>query len=72
MNNTTITVGSVTYAIKARRILLHGGIRATLTKVISNENGGCNHGVVIPSSRFYDAVVILKSHGISYSVYSGG
>ena len=72
MDNTTLTVGSITYAIKARRLLLHAGIRARTIKLVSEDVGGCAHGIVIPSSRFFDAVVILKENGISYSLLGGG
>ena len=72
MDNTTLTVGSITYAIKARRLLLHAGIRARTIKLVTEEGGGCVHGIVIPSSRFLDAVVILKENGISYSLLGGG
>ena len=73
MNNTTLTVGSVTYAIKARRLLLHAGINARTVKVEVDERGsGCVHGIVIPTSRFFDAVVILKENGIDYSLLGSG
>ncbi len=73
MENTTITVGSITYAIKARRILLHSGIRSRLVKVITEQSArGCTHGISLPSARFFDAVVALKRAGIEYSVYRGG
>lgn len=70
--NTTLTVGSVTYAIKARRLLLHEGIKAHTVKLTDGKSGGCTHGIVIPSSRFFDAVVILKKNGIDYSLFDGG
>ena len=73
LDNTTLTVGSVTYAIKARRLLLHAGIRAKVVKTVSDGTGsGCTHGIVIPSSRFFDAVVILKENGIDYALLGSG
>ena len=72
MYNTTLTVGSVTYAIKARRLLLHEGIRARTVKLTEKAENGCVHGIIIPSSRFFDAVVILKKNGIAYSLFDGG
>ena len=41
MDNTTLTVGSITYAIKARRLLLHEGIKARTVKLVTDESGGC-------------------------------
>ncbi len=71
LDNTTIIIGSVTYAVKARRLLAHDGIRARLIKLSRGESSeGCTHGIEIPSSRFFDAVVILKEGGIPYSVLS--
>ena len=71
LKNTTITVGSVTYAMKARRLLLHGGIKARLIKLLLEKtDGGCTHGIIIPTTRFFDAVVILKNANIPYSIYT--
>ena len=72
MYNTTLTVGSVTYAIKARRLLLNEGIKARTVKLTDTSGSGCLHGIIIPSSQFFDAVVILKKNGIAYSLLGGG
>ena len=61
MDNSIITLGSVTYAMKARRLLIREGIRSRLVKVLpENTDNGCTHGLVIASARFFDAVVVLK------------
>jgi len=66
-----LTVGSVTYAIKARKLLGAIGISAELIKVdASLSAAGCNFGIKIPYNRFLDAVNELKEKGISYSVYN--
>ena len=71
MNTTTITVGSVTYAIKVKKFLERAGIRAALVKVDSSKSEkGCTYGININSANFYDAVSILKNTGIEYSVYT--
>ena len=71
MNTTTITVGSVTYAIKVKKLLERAGIRSRLINVdASVTENGCTYGINIDSSMLYDAVVILKGNGISYSVYN--
>lgn len=73
LDNTTIAVGSITYAVKARRLLARGGIKTRLIKLSSSESAsGCAHGIVIASARFFDAVVILKENGIPYSLYREG
>lgn len=71
MNKTTITVGSVTYAIKLRKLLIKAGIGSRLVKVDNTSlNKGCSHGVEILDSDFYQAIVIMKDNGIEYSVYN--
>lgn len=73
MENTTLILGSVTYAVKARRLLARSGINARLIKLSGKETAdGCSHGIELASSRFFEAVVILKENGIAYSLYNGG
>ena len=70
MRDTIITVGSVTYAIKCKKLLNKNGIRSKLIKVDPgiNENG-CTYGVEFPKESFYSAVSILRQENISYRVY---
>ncbi len=71
MKQTTITVGSVTYAIKAKKALLGIGIKSKLIKVDSSERElGCEYGVEFPSVYFLDAVAELKKQKIHYSLYN--
>ena len=72
MNKIIITVGSVTYAIKSRKLLSGIGIHSKLIKVdaLISKNG-CTHGLEISKKHFLDAVMILKMNGIPYSVYEG-
>lgn len=71
MNKTTITVGSVTYAIKVRKLLERAGVKSKLIKVDSSKTkSGCTYGIELQPSFFYDAVNVLKNNGISYSVYN--
>lgn len=69
MNKITITVGSVTYAIKSRKLLSGNGIPSKLVKIdaLLSKNG-CTHGLEISKNHFLDAVMILKTNGIPYSV----
>ena len=72
LNSIIVTVGTVTYAIKLRKLLLREGIRSKLVKVDSSKNkGGCTHGVEVENRDFYRTVSILKNNGIAYSVYNG-
>ncbi len=72
MNTTVLTVGSITYAMKARKMLLRDGIASKLIKVNGNNIGtGCNHALEIDSQDFFSATVILKENHIAFSVFSG-
>ena len=52
--------------MKLRRLLVRSGIKSKLVKVVNN---GCLHGVEINSIDFYNAIMIIREHGIEYSVY---
>lgn len=70
MNNIIVTVGAVTYAIKLRKLLSHGGIQSKLVKVEDSKGGlGCIHGVELRESDFLSAVFIMKENRIEYSIY---
>ena len=70
LNNIIVTVGSVTYAIKLRRLLSREGIRSKLVKVDkAGTQNGCTHGIELGRSDFYRAVVIMKENNVVYSVY---
>ncbi len=69
MNNMTVTVSSVTYAIKAKKLLQRAKIQSKLVKLDADKNEhGCSYGVEFPSDAFYDAVMELKKHEIPYHV----
>ena len=71
MKKTTVTLDSVTYAIKLRKLLSKAKIKSRLIKVSDGAKlGGCAHGVEFDEEYFYDAVVIMKENGINYSLYT--
>ncbi len=61
-----IRIGSITYAMKARRQLSLRGIRAGLIKTDGGENEGCVYGIEIPEDRLLQAVSILRESRIEY------
>ena len=70
MNNITVTVSSVTYAIKLKKALSRRGIQSRLVKIEDKEGLlGCVNGVSINKKDFLTAVVIMKENGIIYSIY---
>ena len=70
MNGIIVTVGSVTYAIKLRRLLSRSGIRSKLVKVDNKAELGCTHGIEINGYDFYAVVEILKNNGFDYRIYN--
>ena len=71
LRGTVLIVGSVTYAFKARKLLLRAGIDAKLIKVNGTASvTGCNHAIEINPDDFYSAVAILRENAVEYSVLS--
>ena len=69
MNKTVLTVETVTYAMKARKLLLRCGIQSKLIKTDAEDSGiGCRHGLEIASKDYFEAVRILGENGIKFSV----
>lgn len=71
LNVAIITVGSMTYAIKARKALSHEGIKSKLVKLEKNKDG-CSYGIELKEERLYSAVVVLRTNGIEYKLLRGG
>lgn len=70
MNKITITLSSVTYTIKAQKLLAKNGISSKLIKVDATfSKNGCTHGIEISRINFFDAINLLKAREIPYSVY---
>lgn len=70
LNTTTISVGSVTHAQKARRLLARLNVQTKLVKLdASMTAGGCTHGIEYASADHYTVVMELKKAGISYYIY---
>ena len=71
MNKTTLNIGSVTYATKAKKILKHLNIDSEIVKLSpQSNNGGCSYGIQFKSDKIYEVVMQLKENGISYNLYS--
>ena len=69
MNNIIVTVGTVTYAIKLKKLLSRKGIQSKLVK-IEDPKGiiGCIHGVELKEIDLFSAVVIMRENKINYSI----
>lgn len=73
MGITIITVGSLTYAMKARKILRAKGINTRLVKLDSAlTEHGCAYGIEFRSYESYSVYSVLKENNINYSIYRNG
>ena len=67
MEQCILTVGTVTYAIRARKLLSSLGIRARLVKgTRPGGSGGCTYGVEISAADLTLATDALKRADIFY------
>ena len=72
MNKTvTISLGSVTYAIKAQKLLYGMKIHTKLIKLDSGKSlDGCIYGLTLSSEDYPVVVMELKKAGFTTSLYS--
>ena len=69
LNTTILAVNSVTYAVKAKRLLRQIGIYANLIKTDEiRAKNGCQYALEINSDDFLAAVAALRAHSINYTV----
>ena len=73
MKKVILTFGSITYAIKVRKLLSGIGIKSKLVKIDpALSEDACLYGVEIEENYFLDAVAELKKREMKYSLYQGG
>ena len=68
MKKILLTVESVTYAIKSRKLLNSEGICAYVIKNDGAKGEGCRYGVEIAYEDMMNAAKIMREHGIKYTV----
>lgn len=65
MENSVILLSSVTWAIRAQKLLEQHGIRTTMKKISHNRKlGGCGYGLELPKSQLQAALRHLKTANI--------
>ena len=70
MNTTTLIVGSITYALKAKKVLMRIGIRSELIKTENSQRrSGCIYGIKFNSELFYSVIDELRNNAIKYEVF---
>lgn len=66
MKTIIFAVDSPTRAIKAKNIMQKANIKAKIVKL--EDNGGCKHGVEISSDLEIEAISLLRTNNIRYSL----
>lgn len=61
-----IVIGSVTYAIKAKKSLEQKGIRARVVKASQKESSGCTYALEIEATDRFRIYSHLDEIGVSY------
>lgn len=65
MGYTVIVLSSVTYALKAQRILMTQGISSLIEKLTSTQSKrGCGYGVRVADATLERALTVLKKERI--------
>ena len=69
MNKITLSLGSVTYSIKAQKILSNHQIPSKVVKISNDNHGrGCIYGLEIESIYRQTARTLLDKYKIKYTV----
>lgn len=70
MKKSIITLESVTYATKAKKLLSQNGIKVKVIKMSSAKTGGCTYGIEFDDADYLNIALHLKNAGLVY-VYHG-
>lgn len=65
MNKTAVTMPSVTHAIKAQRMLSHGGIKSEIRRASRVSENGCTH-VLIVNGDSESVIAFFNRNKIKY------
>ena len=67
MKKILIKIGSITYALKTKKILSNIGIKAKVIKTSSVSNG-CAYSIEISEDQLFTVIAELKRQGIDYEL----
>ncbi len=66
----TVTLPSVTYAEKAKKLLNRSGIPSKIIKVDAEKTRrGCTYGVTFNDNDYWNAVMTLRNNDVPYETY---
>ena len=70
MKKCIISVGAITYALKARSVVQSASVRAKIVKLTptAGEKKSCSYGLQFPCDQMLDVVHALRQSGISYEL----
>lgn len=68
MADVKIVIGSITYAMKAKKIVNEYGITASVVKYEGLQHRGCSYGIKIRYEQYMSVVGILSEHGIRHRI----
>jgi len=68
MSDVKIVIGSITYAMKAKKIVNEHGITASVVKYEGLQHRGCSYGIRIRYEQYMNVVGILNEHGIRHRI----
>lgn len=62
MGKPLLVVSSVTYAMKARELLLHSGIKGYVERIPKTAETGCGYGVYVPEGADAAEKILQDNH----------
>ena len=68
MRDTLIIIGSITYAMKAKKLLSSNLINARVVKAGAGDGRSCVYGIMISPQDLNQTQALLSSDGIKYSI----
>lgn len=66
MHDYILLFGSVTYAMKAKRLLEREGVKCELRRISPMEKGGCSYGLLIDGAALLHATMLLRDASVPY------
>ena len=66
MDKATVTLKTITYAQKTKKLLQKDNIDARIVKLSGDPLSGCTYGVEFDRKYYYKVIALLRENEISY------
>lgn len=66
MHDYILLFGSITYAMKAKRLFEREGLTCELQRISPREKGGCSYGLRIEGGALLHATMLLRDASVPY------